>query len=520
MRSVRLGTLLVCGALVAGGVVAATWQLWPQDATRSGPITVGTTDEVSSLDPAGAYDAGSWALFGNVYQSLLTFTSGSTLPVPDAAKRCAFTDTGLRTYRCRLRDGLTFADGRPVTGADVKHSFDRLRAIASDVGPAPIFASLRTVDAAGPEVTFHLAARDATFPHKLATGAGAIVERGSYPAKALRKSAGINGSGPYLLTAYEPGKRARLEPNPRYRGAVSRPGAPVEIRYFKESAALAAAWKERRVDVAHRQLPPQELAALEDGAEDGATITQAGSAETRNLVFSLRKGSPAADRAVRRAVAALLDRSQIAAGPYHSTVEPLYSVIPRGVLGHNNAFHDEYPAPSAERAAQLLRDAGIPTPVRLTYGHRSGAAYAEEAVELRRQLENGGLFELDVVTADWQDFQRGYADGAYDMYGLGWLADFPDPDSFAQPLVGRGSTLRNGYASKQVDRLIAATQQYGDRAKSVRDFGALQREVAKDVPLLPLWQNKEYVLSTEDVTGAQYLSDGTGIWRLWELRWI
>ncbi|MDQ0941256.1 hypothetical protein [Streptomyces sp. V1I1] len=40
------------------------------------------------------------------------------------------------------------------------------------------------------------------------------------------------------------------------------------------------------------------------------------------------------------------------------------------------------------------------------------------------------------------------------------------------------------------------------------------------VPLVPLWQKKDYVLSSEDVNGSQYLTDGTGIWRLWELGWI
>jgi peptide/nickel transport system substrate-binding protein len=44
--------------------------------------------------------------------------------------------------------------------------------------------------------------------------------------------------------------------------------------------------------------------------------------------------------------------------------------------------------------------------------------------------------------------------------------------------------------------------------------------VARDVPLIPLWQRKEYVLSSEDVGGGQYLSDGTGVFRLWRLNWI
>ena len=40
------------------------------------------------------------------------------------------------------------------------------------------------------------------------------------------------------------------------------------------------------------------------------------------------------------------------------------------------------------------------------------------------------------------------------------------------------------------------------------------------MPVIPLWQGKEYVLSTEDVGGSQYLDDGTGVFRLWSLNWI
>ncbi|OKK06081.1 peptide-binding protein [Streptomyces sp. CB03234] len=517
MRSVRLRVLVICVLLLAAGI--GGWQLLPSAGGRDDPITVGTTDEVTSLDPAGAYDAGSWALYSNVFQSLLTFEPGATVPVPDAALACEFTGMNLQTYRCVLRDDLRFANGRKVTAEDVKHSFERVLAIRSDVGPRALFPDLRRVDADGLTVTFHLGARDATFPQKLATGAGAIVDRTLYPKDALREGHGVDGSGPYVLTAYEPGSRALLEPNPRYKGAIRKPGGPVEIRYFKDSDGLAAAWTAREVDVTHRQLPPKTLSELDPSA-DGVQMTEADSPEIRNLVFNLRAGSPMADKAVRKAVAALVDRSRIVTGAYHSTVEPLYSLIPKGFPGHNTAFHDENPEPSAERARKLLRDADVETPVRFTYAHRAGPTYAAEAAELRRQLQAGGLFEVKVVEVEWKAFQRGYAKGAYDAYGLGWLPDFPDPDSFTEPLVGRGNTLHNGYASPSVDRLIASTQQYGDRGRAMSDFESIQWQVAADVPLVPLWQKKDYVVSTTDVAGSQYLSDGTGIWRLWQLNWI
>ncbi|MDT9683236.1 ABC transporter substrate-binding protein [Streptomyces sp. TRM76323] len=519
MRSIHVRIITICVLLVAAGVGA--WQLLPTDEGKNRPISVGTTDDVSSLDPAGAYDAGSWAVYGNVYQSLLTFEPGSTNPVPDAADTCGFTGTSLTTYTCTLREGLVFSNGREVTARDVEYSFDRMLGIAADVGPAALFPTLESVTARGREVVFELSARDATFPLKLATGAGAIVDSTRYPEDRLREDTAVDGSGPYVLAEYQPGVRALLEPNPHYRGAMARPGTPVEVRYFAEGEQLAAAWRSGDIDVTHRQLPPQMISTF-DPSEEGVQMTEATTAEIRSVVFDVREDSPMAEKAVRRAVATLIDRHRIADGPHHSTVEPLYSLIPRGFVGHSTPFFDLYPDGdrAVEQARKLLRDAGVDTPVSFTYAHRAGETWAAEAVELRRQLETSGLFRVKIVSAEWKEFQKGYANGAYDAYGLGWLPDFPDSDSFTQPLVGRDNALQNAYADSRVDRLIAATQQYGDRSRAVDDFKEIQARVAEDVPLVPLWQKKDYVLSSPDVTGSQYLSDGTGIWRLWRLSWL
>ncbi|MEV7374580.1 ABC transporter substrate-binding protein [Streptomyces sp. NPDC090301] len=517
MRStVRLRILITCGVLVAAGV--GGWQLLPSDGGRTDPISVGTTDEVTSLDPAGAYDAGSWAMYSNVFQSLLTFKPGFTTPVPDAAESCRFEGSKLTTYRCTLRDDLSFSNGRKITAEDVEYSFERMLRIKTDVGPQPLFPTLKSVTAEGREVTFHLSGRDATFPLKLATGAGSIVDKDHYPAKGLRADAAVDGSGPYVLKEYKPGESALLEPNPKYRGAVTKSGGPVLVKYYAQSADLADAWKAKQVEVTHRQLPPEFISTLEP--QDGTRVTEAESAEIRNLNFNVRPGSPMADKAVRQAVAAVLDRPAITTSAYKGTVEPLYSLIPQGFVGHSTAFYDIDPAPNAKKAKKLLKDAGVETPVKFTFGYRADATYGAETAEIKRQLEETGLFEVETVEVKWTEFQKQYAKGAFDAYTVGWLPDFPDSDSFTAPLVGTENTLHNGFSSKRIDELISSTQQFSDRSRATSDFKHIQSEVATDVPLVPLWQKKDYVLATEAVAGSQYLTDGTGIWRLWELSWI
>ncbi|MFE7626360.1 ABC transporter substrate-binding protein [Streptomyces sp. NPDC057509] len=517
MRSIRLRILAILAVLVIAGVVA--WQLLPSDEANADPVTVGTTDAVTSLDPAGAYDAGSWAMYSNLYQSLMTFKSGAIVPEPDAAENCGFIGGKLQTYQCKLRDDLTFSDGKKMTVDDVKYSFDRMLEIKTDVGPSVLFPSLKNVVAEGRTITFNLSARDATFPQKLATGAGSIVEKDAYSEHKLRSDGKVNGSGPYVLKSYEPGVKAELVPNSRYRGALKDTGNPVTVRYYKQSEDLLAAWKSGQVDVTHRQLPPSTLAELNPGDSD-KRVTEADSAEIRNLVFNVRKDSPLADRKVRQAIASVIDRGPLVGDIYNGTVDPLYSLIPQGYIGHSTPFFDAYPAPDTERAKSLMQEAGVQTPLPVTFAYREGDEYTKETKEIQRQLEATGLFKVTVKAVEWTRFQKGYAAGEYDMYTVGWLPDYPDPDTFSQPLVGRDSSLHNGYSSKKMDELISSTLQYSDRSRASADFKSLQKLVGEDVPLVPLWQKKDYVVAKEDVAGSQYLSDGTGIWRLWELSWI
>ncbi|MEU2062309.1 ABC transporter substrate-binding protein [Streptomyces sp. NPDC013455] len=519
MRSVRMRILVTLLVLAVAGI--GGWQLLPSQGNENRAVTVGTTDGITALDPAGAYDSGSWALFGNVFQTLLTFDPGGVEPVPDAATGCAFQGSGLRTYRCTLRPGITFPSGRALTAEDVKYSFDRVKAIDSDLGPASLFDTLASVSADGPDtVTFHLSSSDATFPLKIATGAGSLVDKEKYPADALRTDAAADGTGPYRLTAYTEGEKAELTPNKHYRGRLTRIGRPVELRYYADSAALDRAWKARRIDVATRTLPPRVLSALNPG-DPGQRVTEADSSETRNLYLDTRSRSPLHDVRVRRALAWLVDRERLAAEVYQGTVDPLYSLIPTGITGHTTSFFDAYPKPSTRKARELLTEAGADLPVRFSLGYGTGrGAGAEEAAELEKQLEATGMFEVDVKGYEWTDFQRQWAAGKLDAWAVGWVADYPDPDTFGAPLVGTGSTMNTGYRNKLVDHLVLDSRQFADRGRAAKDFREIQKAVARDVPLLPLWQRKDYVVSTDDVVGGQYLTDGTGVLRLWRLDWI
>ncbi|WP_419995317.1 ABC transporter substrate-binding protein [Streptomyces boninensis] len=528
MRLVRTATAagaatLLTAVLTAGltgcGAELGGFGFGDDSAALGDPIRIGTTDKVTSLDPAGAYDAGSWALIGSLHQSLLTFAPGSSEPVTDAAETCNFTSRELLAYRCTLTSGLTFSDGTPLTAADVVFSFRRTLRIKAPTGPASLLANLRSVEARGATVTFKLRTPDATWPYKIAGGAGAIVSREHYEPGKLRTGGGVTGSGPYELRDYGRGRSAELVRNGTYRGALKVRNKAVTVRYYGTPDRLAAAWQDRSVDVVSRDLPPMDYQGLDAAApsQDGVRVFAGPGTSTRSLVFSLRDSSPMSEPAVRQAVAAIVDRQALAGEARMHTVDPLYSLIPRGIVGHSTAFADRWEKPDPGAARRLLAEAGVATPVSFTLGYDSGGGHRRETEQLVAQLERTGLFRVGLKPVPWEKFTAQAFGGGFDAFTLGWLPDFPDPDTYVASAVSAQNAYRNGYRNDEVTRLIRATQQESDRAGAVADFKAIDRAVARDAPVLPLWQAKDYTLATDRISGIEGLVDASGAWRIWEL---
>src|SRR6478609_3321062 len=108
--------------------------------TAGSTITIGTTDQVIALDPAGAYDFGSSFFINNLYQFLMNVPAGQKVPQPDAAQSCSFTKP--TEYTCTMKSGLKFSNGDPLTAKDVAFSFTRVVKIADPNGPSSLLANM------------------------------------------------------------------------------------------------------------------------------------------------------------------------------------------------------------------------------------------------------------------------------------------------------------------------------------------------------------------------------------------
>ena len=127
-----------CGSSSGSSNSGGTGGSGNSDAT----IIMGTTDTAVHFDPGDAYDLHSWNVIYNVYDELMVIPPGGNQPVPSLAQSCNWDDT--THYTCKLRPGVKFQDGSPLTSADVAYSFQRSIEINGDQGVCSLFSSLAT----------------------------------------------------------------------------------------------------------------------------------------------------------------------------------------------------------------------------------------------------------------------------------------------------------------------------------------------------------------------------------------
>ncbi|WP_409473081.1 ABC transporter substrate-binding protein [Streptomyces sp. HC307] len=486
-------------------------------------VVMGMSDDVLSTDPASGYDPGSWLLFNNVFQSLLSFPEGGTEPQPEAARGCTFTDTSTKVYKCTLKDGLKFSNDDPLTSKDVKFSFDRMLKINDEAGPAVMFPMLDSVQTPDEKtVVFNLKVADATFPSKIASGAGSIVNHRQYDANGLRKDGEAVGSGPYKLDSFSDDE-AVFSVNENYKGTAEVQNSGVTLKFFHgDQSALKEALLGNEIDIAYRGLSAGDIADIENADDDaGVKVIEGSSAEVQHLVFNM--DDPVAGQpGVRKAIAHLIDREALIEDVYQGTATPLYSIIPAGIAGHNTAFFDTYGArPSKAKAAAALRAEGITGKVKLTLWStpsRYGPATDQELAAIAAQLNASGLFTADVQSVAFDQYEKDIADGKYGVYVKGWVPDYPDADNFTAPFFGEGNVLGNNYTNSEITgTLIPSTAAESDRAGTDEEFGELQDIVAEELPVLPVWQAKQYAVIREAVYGLEYCLDASTVFRFWEI---
>src|SRR3954470_24184602 len=319
-----------------------------------GTLTIGTSDKITTLDPAGAYDNGSFTVMNQVYPFLLNTTPGNPDVEPDIAESADF--TAPTDFTVKLKPGLTFVNGHDLPSSVVKFSFDRILKINDENGPASLLANLAGVDAPDDTtVVFHLKVpNDQTFPQVLSTNVGPVVDEEVLSPTALTPDADIVAgkafAGPYTITNYDQNNLVSYEANPDYQGSLGKPKTDkVNVKYYADASNLKLDIQEGNIDVAFRSLSATDIADLR--GKENVQVVDGPGGEIRYITFNFNTqpygattpdADPAKALAVRQAVADLIDRQEISDQVYKGTYTPLYSFVPEGLTGAITPLKDAY----------------------------------------------------------------------------------------------------------------------------------------------------------------------------------
>lgn len=498
----------------------------------AGPIAYGTTDKVTSLDPAGSYDNGSFMVMNQIYSFLLNSKPGGAEPVPDLAESSSFTTPS--EYTVKLKSGLKWANGHTLDSKDVKFSFDRQVAINDPAGPASLLTNIESVTAPdATTVVFKLKnANDQTFSQILSSPAAPIVDDEVFPAdKVLSDDEIIKANafhGQYTIDSYKKNELVSFKAFADYQGVLGKPANDAAtIKYYASPTNLKLEIQQGAIDVAFRSLSATDIDDLRKDSKVKVLTGPGG--EIRYITFNFDTmpygtkaagADPAKALAVRQAVANLVDRQAIADQVYKGTYLPLYSNVPSGFLGANESFKDAYGdagKPSLDKAKKVLADAGITEPVALNlqynpdhYGGSSGDEYAM----VKEQLEKSGLFTVNLQSTEWVTYSKASRADEYPLFQFGWFPDFSDADNYLTPFFPEGGFLKNHYNNATVNELISKQLTDADKTSRESTIKEVQNALAKDISTLPLLQGAQVAVVGSGVNGVDKTLDPSFKFRL------
>jgi len=533
-------------------------------------LVVGTTEVEETLDPADAYNYFSVNMLQNTMATLLTYSEsgdGTLAPnllteVPSDANG-GITPNGL-TYTLHLRQDAEFEDGTPINASVVKFSIDR--SVKAMFDPAanqdrlavPSFL-LDPIEGANAYFTAftgliddpanHTQAEvDAAWANYVASGVEVVdewtveihmgrvwspmvqllaftsmtpVNPNAFTQDAFKPAAtDISASGPFRVAAFVPGERAELVRNPTWFGTPAQM-EKVVIRFYQTGSALALALESGEIDVAYRNLDPQDFNRL---AGDARFRAESGSSPViRYLVFKANS-APFDDPDLRRALAYAVDRGPIVETVFLNSTAPLYSLVPEGMFGHKDVFLTQYPR-NVATARTMIEAAGFSAANPLTFNlwytpSRYGTTEADVAQLIKQAWEETGVVQVTLQNQEWGTYRQSFRQGLFNVFLLGWFPDYLDPDNYVFPFLhcGSGGTASFGswYCNNPLDAQIELQARQTDPAQREQTLFGIQDTLAADVPYIPLWQTTQQIVYKPSVTGI--VLDDSQLFRYYTLK--
>ncbi len=474
-------------------------------------LVYGTTEKMTNLDPAEAYDFHTWEIFYNVYGGLLNYIPGGTELVPGLTLSYSANAAG-NEFTFKLRQGVKFTDGSPFNAEAVKWSIDRVMRLAGQPSwlVSDFVESVSVVD--DYTVKFKLKFPCAYFDSLVASPPYYPVSPNIYPADKIiwdpseMVGGELVGLGAYKMVSFKRDEEIILEANPYYYGkkpAIDR----VVVRYYADATTLRLALEKGEVDVAFKTLNPSDIKDL--SANKKYVTYKLPGPQIRYLCFETSE-SVFKNKLLRQAVAALINRPEILQKVYLGQNSPLYSMIPNGMSYHSEDFKTAMGDGNVTLANKLLAQAGFsatkPFEFELWYTpSHYGDPEVNMAEVLKAQLEKSKLVKVNIQSAEWAAYKEKWKKKEMASFLLGWYPDYLDPDDYTAAFAGTSGSIGMGiyFSNPEWDALFLKEQSSADPKVRGSVFKEIQKRWTDEVPTVPIWQGDLFVFTKPGVKGVK-----------------
>ena len=500
----RLRLALAAGALALAGpqVMAAT----PADTL----VIAANIDDMITLDPAEAYEFTGVEIDSNIYDRIMRFEADDVTKLVGGAAESWSASADGKTFTFKLRPGMKFHSGNPVTAEDLAFSLQRV--IKLDKTPAFQISQLgwtkdnvdqmvKAVD----DTTLQFTVSEEFSPSfvlaLMSSGVGAVVDKKVVMAHETNgdfgnawMKANSAGSGPFILRSWKANESVNLEAFPGYRAGT--PGMKrVVVRHVPEAAAQRLLVEKGDADIA-RDLTPDQVAGLA-GNKD-VTIMNVPRAALHYIALNL-KTTPFANVKVRQALHYLVDYQGMVDTFLKGQAKIHQAFWPSGFWA--SLTETPYTFDPA-KAKALLAEGGYPNGFEVTLDASNTSPGSNIAQSVQATMAQGGI-KVTILSAEQKAVITKYRARQHQMLLIYWGPDYMDPhtnaDSFARnpdnsdnPKV-KPLAWRNSWDIPEITKLTDAAVRERDSEKRAEMYENLQRRVMQEGPFIIMFQDSKQV---------------------------
>tara|TARA_R110002049_G_scaffold4601_5_gene32046 strand:+ start:72741 stop:74678 length:1938 start_codon:yes stop_codon:yes gene_type:complete len=199
------------------------------------------------------------------------------------------------------------------------------------------------------------------------------------------------------------------------------------------------------------------------------------------------KRPPLDDARVRRALAKAINRTQIVEQVTKAGQIPAFTNVPPGLAGYESA---EGLTPSVEEAKQLLVEAGYPGGrgiPKMTMLYNTSEGHRAIAEVIQQQLQNNLNVKVELQNMEWGSFLDKTTQKDYDIARAGWIADYPDPNTFLDMWVTDGPQNNTNWSNAEYDGLIIAAGREADQSKRMKLLQQAEQIWVDEMPVIPIY---------------------------------